>query len=149
MNFFITLLQSWGYWGMLIGAFIAGSVFPLSSEVVLTALLLAGLDPIRLFVFATIGNVAGSMFNYGIGTLGKIEWIERYLHVKREKVERATRWLERYGVWLGLFCSLPFIGSVIAVTLGFTRTNLWLSLLTITVGKATRYAVLLYVLVQL
>ena len=134
---------------MLIAAFIAGSVFPFSSEAVLTALQLAGLEPLRLFVFATIGNVAGSMFNYGVGTLGKMEWIERYLHVERAKVELTARWMERYGAWIGLLCFLPILGSVIAVTLGFTRANPWISLLTITLGKATRYALLIFVVAQL
>ena len=134
---------------MLVASFIAGSVFPLSSEVVLTGLMLAGLNPLYLFIAASIGNIGGSMFNYGIGTLGKMEWIERYLHVEREKMQRAQLWIQRYGVWMGLFCSLPFIGSVIAVTLGFTRTNPWLCLLTITLGKVFRYAVLIYVLTQL
>lgn len=89
------------------------------------------------------------MFNYGIGTLGKMEWIEKYLHVEREKMQRAQQWIQRYGVWMGLFCSLPFIGSVIAVTLGFTRTNPWLSLLMITIGKTVRYALLIFVVAQL
>ena len=117
---------------MLIAAFIAGSVFPLSSEVVLTGLMLAGLNPLYLFIAASIGNIGGSMFNYGIGTLGKME-----------------QWIQRYGVWMGFFCSLSFIGSVIAVTLGFTRTNPWLSLLMITIGKTVRYALLIFVVAQL
>ena len=144
MTTFLSLLQSWGYWGMLTAAFIAGSVFPFSSEAVLTALQLSGLDPVRLFAFATIGNVAGSMFNYGVGTLGKMEWIEKYLHVDREKVERTSQWMEHYGAWIGILCFLPILGSVIAVTLGFTRANPWVSLLTITIGKATRYAILIF-----
>jgi membrane protein YqaA with SNARE-associated domain len=148
MTSILAILESWGYWGMLIAAFVAGSVFPLSSEVVLTALMLAGLDPWQLFIAASIGNIGGSMFNYGIGTLGKMEWIERYLHVEREKMQRAQVWIQRYGVWMGLFCSLPFIGSVIAVTLGFMRANPWLCFLTITVGKVVRYAVLIFVLEQ-
>ncbi|MBP5771823.1 MAG: DedA family protein [Bacteroidaceae bacterium] len=144
MATFLALLESWGYVGMLVAAFIAGSVFPFSSEAVLTALQLAGLEPVRLFCFATTGNVAGSMFNYGVGTLGKMEWIERYLHVEPTKVEQTARWMERYGAWIGLLCFLPILGSVIAVTLGFTRANPWLSLLTITIGKATRYAILIF-----
>ena len=146
MAAFLTLLESWGYWGMLIAAFIAGSVFPFSSEAVLTALQLAGLDSVRLFCFATVGNTAGSLFNYAVGTLGRMEWIERYLHVPQERVERTARWMERYGAWMGLLCFLPILGSVIAVTLGFTRANPWLSLLTITIGKAVRYGLLIFVL---
>lgn len=144
MASFLALLESWGYWGMFVAAFIAGSVFPFSSEAVLTALQLAGLEPVRLFVAATMGNTAGSMFNYGVGTLGRMEWIEKYLHVPAEKVQRTARWMERYGAWIGVLCFLPIIGSVIAVTLGFTRANPWLSLLTITLGKAARYALLIF-----
>lgn len=130
---------------MFVASFIAGSVFPFSSEAVLTALQLAGLEPVRLFLFATVGNVAGSMFNYCVGTLGRMEWIEKYLHVSREKVERTARWMQRYGAWIGILCFLPILGSVIAVTLGFTRANPWLSLLTIAVGKAVRYGILIFV----
>lgn len=144
MTAFLALLESWGYWGMFVAAFIAGSVFPFSSEAVLTALQLAGLEPVRLFVSATVGNVGGSMFNYGVGTLGKMEWIEKYLHVPREKVQRTARWMERYGAWIGVLCFLPILGSVIAVTLGFTRANPWISFLTITIGKAARYALLIF-----
>ena len=140
-----SLFESWGYWGMLVASFIAGSVFPFSSEAVLTALQLAGLEPVRLFLFATVGNVAGSMFNYCVGTLGRMEWIEKYLHVSREKVERTACSMQRYGALIGILCFLPILGSVIAVTLGFTRANPWLSLFTITVGKAARYGILIFV----
>lgn len=139
------MLESWGYWGMLVSSIIAGSVFPFSSEAVLTALLLAGLDPFRLFVAATVGNVVGSMFNYVVGTFGRMEWIERYLRVDPEKVRRTSTWMERYGAWIGVLCFLPIVGSVIAVTLGFARANPWLSLLTITIGKVARYALLIFV----
>ena len=145
----LALLESWGYWGMFVAAFIAGSVFPFSSEAVLTALLLAGLNPWHLFIAATVGNSGGSMFNYGVGTLGKMEWIEKYLHVTRDKMERVQRWMERYGAWIGLFCSLPILGCVIAVTLGYMRANPWLSTLTIFVGKAFRYAVLVWLVTQI
>ncbi len=144
----LELLESWGYWGMFIASFIAGSVFPFSSEAVLTALQLAGLEPLHLFLAATVGNVGGSMFNYGVGTLGKMEWIEKYLHVEPAKVRRTARWMERYGAWIGVLCFLPILGSVIAVTLGFTRANPWLSLFTITLGKAARYALLIFVVAQ-
>ncbi len=146
---FFALLESWGYMGMFIAAFIAGSVFPFSSEAVLTALQLAGLEPLRLFFAATLGNVGGSMFNYGVGTLGRMEWIEKYLHVERAKVERTARWMERYGAWIGVLCFLPILGSVIAVTLGFTRANPWLTLLTITIGKAVRYAFIIFLVAQI
>lgn len=144
MSLFFALLESWGYWGMFISALIAGTVFPFSSEVVLTALQLVGLDPVQLFVAATVGNTAGSMINYWVGSLGRMEWIEKYLHVEASKVKKAAYWMERYGAWIGLFSFLPVIGSAISVALGFARVNPWLSLFTIFLGKAFRYSLLIF-----
>ena len=71
MDAFIDFLINWGYWGMLISAFLAGSILPFSCEAVMVGLLAAGLQPGPLVVYGTIGNVAGSIMNYGIGRLGK------------------------------------------------------------------------------
>lgn len=144
MDTVIELLIQYGYWGMFIAAFIAGSVFPFSSEAVMAGLQLAGLNPMSLLIWGTLGNVAGSMFNYWIGSLGKMEWIEKYLHVKREKVEKTQAWMEKRGAWMGVLCFLPILGSVIAVTMGFMRTNPFISLLAIFIGKLLRYAILVY-----
>ena len=62
----ISFLVEWGYWGMLVAAFLAGSFFPFSSEAVFAALFAAGLQPVELTIYATIGNVAGGMFNYEV-----------------------------------------------------------------------------------
>ena len=48
MSWIIDFLMSWGYWGMLVSAFLAGSFFPFSSEVVMSGLQAAGLEPIQL-----------------------------------------------------------------------------------------------------
>lgn len=139
------ILEGYGYWGMTIAAFLAGSVFPFSSEAVMVSLQLAGLEPWPLFLSASVGNVAGSMFNYYVGTLGRLEWIEKYLHIKREKVLRAQAWMENWGVWMGTLCFLPIIGSALSVALGYMRANPYKSFIAISIGKTTRYAVLILV----
>lgn len=139
------ILESYGYWGMTIAAFLAGSVFPFSSEAVMVSLQLAGLEPWPLFLSASVGNVAGSMFNYYVGTLGRLEWIEKYLHIRREKVLRAQAWMENRGVWMGTLCFLPIIGSALSVALGYMRANPYKSFVAISIGKTTRYAVLILV----
>lgn len=143
MEFLNQLLQEYGYWGMTVAAFLAGSVFPFSSEAVMVSLQLAGLEPWPLLLSATIGNVAGSMFNYWIGTFGRMEWIEKYLHIKREKVEKTRLWLAGRGAWVGSLCFLPILGSVLSVTLGYMRANPYVTLVAIFVGKAVRYALLI------
>ena len=138
------LLTQSGYWGMLVAAFLAGSFFPFSSEAVMLALLAAGLDPAPLVAYGTVGNVAGSLFNYGVGRLGKMDWIERYLHVKREKLDRAEQFMAGRGAWMGFFAFIPILGSAITIGLGLTRANIWITTASITAGKLIRYLLIVY-----
>jgi len=138
------ILICYGYWGMLIAAFLAGSVFPFSSEAIMLALLAAGLDPVQLIVYGSIGNVAGSMFNYSVGRMGKTEWFTRYLHISEKNMDRARRFMGNRGALMGFFAFLPVLGSAITVLLGLMRANMLLSILSITVGKVLRYVLLVY-----
>lgn len=138
----IEWLISLGYVGMLLTGFLAGSFFPFSSEVVMVALLAAGLDPVWLIVVGSIGNVAGGMFNYFIGSRGDIAWIEKYLHVSREKLEKTQRLMEGKGAWMGFFAFVPFFGSAVTIVLGLMRANILISITSITIGKVLRYILL-------
>lgn len=137
-------LLNYGYWGMLIAAFLAGSLFPFSSEAVMLGLYAAGLKGDVLIFYGTVGNVLGSLFNYGIGRLGRLDWIERYLHVRKESLDKAQRFMAGHGAWIGFFAFLPFIGSAITICLGLMRSNLFISIVSITIGKLLRYIVLMY-----
>ena len=108
------------------------------------ALMAAGLQPTPLVVYGTIGNVLGSVFNYAIGRMGRLDWIERYLHVSRESLDRATRFMGGHGAWMGFFAFLPLLGSAITIVLGLMRANMLISLISITLGKFLRYAVLVW-----
>ena len=140
-----SLLIDYGYWGMLVAAFLAGSFFPFSSEAVMLALLAAGLEPWPLVVYGTAGNVAGSVFNYAVGRMGRLEWIERYLHVGQRELDRAQRFMAGHGAWMGFFAFLPLLGSAITILLGLMRANIPISLASITAGKLLRYLILVYV----
>ena len=144
MDNLINILIGYGYWGMLIAAFVAGSFFPFSSEAVMVGLMAAGLDPIGLIVYGTIGNVLGSCFNYGVGRMGRLEWIEKYLHVKKESIDKATRFMGGRGAWMGFFAFLPILGSGITIALGLMRANIVISLVSISIGKLLRYVLLIY-----
>lgn len=138
------ILISYGYWGMLVVAFLAGSFIPFSSETVMAGLLAAGLHPGLLVVYGSVGNIAGSMFNYWVGHLGRIDWIEHYLHVKKADLDKAKRFMAGRGAWMGFFAFLPIIGSAITVALGFMRSNVLISFISISIGKILRYIVLIY-----
>ena len=140
----MSFLVDWGYWGMLVAAFLAGSFFPFSSEAVMVGLQAAGLDPLSLVIYGTIGNVLGSLFNYGVGRMGKLEWIERYLHVKRESLDKAQRFVGGRGAWMGFFAFLPILGSAITILLGLMKANFAITLFSVSVGKFLRYMLLVY-----
>ena len=144
MDIIIDFLTGYGYWGMLLAAFLAGSFFPFSSEAVMVGLAAAGLEPWPLAIYATVGNVMGGLFNYGVGRLGKPEWIERYLHVKPESLAKAERFMAGRGAWMGFFAFLPVLGSAITIVLGLMRANFVISFIIISIGKFLRYVLLFY-----
>jgi len=144
MELIIHILTQYGYWGMLVAAFLAGSFFPFSSEAVMIGLMASGLDPWLLMTYGTIGNVAGSLVNYAVGRMGKMEWIEKYLHVKEESLDKAHRFLNGRGAWMGFFAFIPVLGSAITIVLGLMRSNFVITFIAITLGKIARYIVLIY-----
>lgn len=144
MDFLTELLTDYGYWGMLMSAFLAGSFFPFSSEAVMLALLAAGMDGWQLIIYGTIGNVLGGMFNYGVGRMGRMDWIEKYLHVKKKDLDKAHRFMAGHGAWMGFFAFLPILGSAITILLGLMRSNITISIISITIGKFLRYLLLVY-----
>ena len=144
MEWIIEFLTGYGYIGMLLAAFLAGSFFPFSSEAVMVGLIASGLDPSQLMVYGTIGNILGSCFNYGVGRMGKLEWIEKYLHVKQRDLDKAERFMAGRGAWMGFFAFLPVLGSAITILLGLMRANMFISLLSISIGKFLRYLALIY-----
>ena len=143
MDSIIAFLMKWGYMGMALSAFLAASILPFSSEAVMVGLLAAGLDMWALVAWGTVGNVLGSLFNYGIGRLGKMEWIEKYLHTKPEDLDRARRFMGGRGAWMGLFSCIPVIGDVITIVLGLMRANLTIFIVSVTISKLARYVVLM------
>lgn len=145
MDSFVQFFIQWGYFGLFLGSFVAGSVLPFSSE----ALLVVCVGPLHLtpwgcLLAALLGNVSGGMTCYWLGHLGNPQWIERWTHVKREKMERAQRWVNRWGAYVALLAWVPLLGSAITVALGYLRANLWLTLLFMTIGKAARYALIIW-----
>ncbi len=142
----IQLLIEWGLPGLFISALLAGSIVPFSSELVLVALVKLGLPPIACLISATLGNTVGGMTCYYMGRLSKISWIEKYFKVKKEKVDKMVKFLQGKGALMAFFTFLPAIGEVIAIALGFMRSNTWLTIVSMFVGKLIRYILLLYAL---
>lgn len=137
----LEFVLEYGYWGLFLASFLSSTIVPMGSEVFLISLIAIGLNPVSCVLIATLGNSLGGMTSYGIGYLGKWQWIEKYFHTPREKVERFQGKIKRWGPIIGFFAWLPFIGDVIAIGLGFMRINPWLSFLYMSVGRLVRFSI--------
>lgn len=142
MDSLIQFLIDWGYLGMFISAFLAGTVLPFSSEAVLLACVGLGLDPVLSTLSTTAGNALGGFTCYWIGRLGKIEWIEKYLGVSNKQMNKAEKFIQGKGSWIAFLSFLPVIGDAILVVLGLMRANVWIVSVSMTAGKLARYAIL-------
>lgn len=142
MDTLIQFLIDWGYWGMFLSAFLAGTVLPFSSEAVLLACIGLGLDPVLSTLATTAGNALGGLTCYGIGHLGKDEWIEKYLGVKQKTLKKAEKFVHGKGSAIAFLSFLPVIGDAILVVLGLMHANMWIVTFTMTLGKLARYGVL-------
>ena len=142
MDVLYQIMIDYGVFGFFIATFLAGSFIPFSSEVVMIALITAGVDPVGLFFWGTVGNTLGSVFNYWLGRLGNPRWIEKWARVTPEQMDRGLHFVERYGFWAGWLAWVPLLGSVITVALGFLRVNVVAAISTIAIGKFVRYLVL-------
>lgn len=132
-------LIEYGYWGVFIASFLAATVLPFSSEVVLAGVLLAGAAYWPCLIAATIGNFLGGLTCYWLGMAGKIEWIRKYLKMNIDKLLKMQDRLQGKGAWIGFFSFLPFIGDFIAVALGLLRANFRITAFSMFIGKIVRY----------
>ena len=124
----------------------AATILPMSSEVVLGALVLAGTSNLWLLLaVATAGNTLGAMVNWGLGRYAA-RWRTRLVALDEAKFERACRWFQRWGIWCLLFSWLPVVGDPLTLVAGALRTALIPFVLLVLIGKAARYAVILFAL---
>ena len=128
-----------GYLGLFLASFLSATVVPFSSEAVLAAMIVGGANPWVAIGVATGGNWLGGLSSYGIGYLGKWEWMEKYLGIEKQKVEGWKPKIDRYGSFFAILSFLPIIGDVISVALGYFKAHFWLTAFWMLLGKLGRY----------
>ena len=134
----------YGYIGLFLASFLAATILPFGSEVVFAGLIALGMNAWACVIIASVGNWLGGMTNYLLGRLGKIEWIEKYLKVERGKINKVQHWLEGKGAFMAFFSFLPVVGDVIALSLGFMRSNIYIVNVSMFLGKFARYVLIMY-----
>lgn len=129
----------YGYLGLFLASFLAATILPFGSEIVFVGLIALGFDGWTCVILASVGNLLGGMTNYLLGSLGKIEWIEKYLKVDKEKLIKVQDRIKNKGAPIAFFSFLPVVGDLIALALGFMRANVYIVTITMLAGKVLRY----------
>jgi len=130
----------YGYLGLFLASFLAATILPVASEIFLTSMFLLGYEPLACVMVATTGNTLGAWLNYGIGYLGKPEWLQK-LGAQQAAIDRWQTRIHQYGSWMALLCWVPVIGDVIGIALGFFRAPWLPTFILMGVGKLFRYFV--------
>jgi membrane protein YqaA with SNARE-associated domain len=131
--------SEWGYFGLFLASFIAATVLPLSSEIVFSVLIVNNYDLATCLVIATLGNWIGGMSSYALGWLAKWSFIEKYLRIKKERIQSFKIKIENWGSFIAFFCWLPIIGDPLAVGLGVFKANIIKVSIWMLIGKMIRY----------
>jgi membrane protein YqaA with SNARE-associated domain len=125
-------------------AFLAATILPFYSEVVLFAMLREGGDAATLVAVATVGNTLGAVVNWWLGRYLLRFQERRWFYFSRAQVTRAQRWFQRYGFWSLLMAWAPVGGDALTLVAGIMRVRLWLFLVLVGTGKALRYISVAY-----
>lgn len=147
-NFIITVMNQFGYIGILLLITIENVFPPIPSEIILTfggfMCSLSELYVLGVIFFATAGSMFGAILLYMCGYYIKTERLlmfvrgkwGSYLHMKEEHIKKAQTWFDRCGkkaVLFGRF--IPVVRSMISIPAGLVRMPLIPFLLYTTLGS--------------
>jgi len=125
--------------GLFFASFLAATILPFSSEVVLGVLLSHDFSPYVMVFVATTGNVLGSAVNYGLGILGSQILLNKLFGISSLEIEKAETRFKKYGIFSLLFAWVPIIGDPLTVAAGILKINFTVFLILVTIGKFLRY----------
>ncbi len=132
-------LTSWvgeyGLFGLALVAFLAATLLPFSSEVVVVAALQLDLDPVAVLLYASLGNSIGAMTNYGLGWLLTQPTLTRLYRQRWGR--KAVAWAQRYGGWCLAASWVPLVGDPLMLVGGVLRFHAGYTIL---LGLGTRVA---------
>ncbi len=128
------------YLSLFIISFLAATILPFSSEAILATYLLSEIyNKFLLIFFASFGNILGSTFNWFLGFYFLKFQNKKWFPFSKTKIDRSSKWFNKYGKWSLLFSWLPIIGDPLTFIAGTMRIKFLIFLLLVSFGKIMRY----------
>ncbi len=134
---------SYGLVGLFLASFLAATILPFSSEIILVFFLTQGINPWLCFILALTGNVLGGVTNFWIGKMGNPIWLKK-IGVSEKTINERKHWVEKQGAFLAFFSWVPIIGDPLLVVLGFFKSNIYKTHFWMIIGKALRYVIIVF-----
>ncbi|WP_018662629.1 DedA family protein [Heyndrickxia acidiproducens] len=145
-NWIMSVMEDFGYMGILLLIALENIFPPIPSEVILTfggfMTIHTSLSVIGVVTVSTIGSVLGAIILYGVGAMIDINRMEKIiekwghiLRVTKDDLYKANNWFNKYGLWTIFLCRfIPLIRSLISIPAGMSHINFGLFLLLTTLG---------------
>ena len=134
------------YFQLFIISFLAATILPLSSELVLSTMLLTGsFDKYLLLVVASFGNVLGSSVNWYLGKKILIFKDKKWFPANKTQIEKNKIYFKKYGIWSLLLAWVPVIGDPLTIIAGVLRVRFFTFFTLVSISKASRYVFLIFI----
>ena len=135
------------YFQLFIISFLAATILPLSSELVLSTMLLTdSFDKYLLLVVASFGNILGSSVNWYLGKKILIFKDKKWFPANERQIAKGEIYFKKYGIWSLLLAWVPIIGDPITILAGVLRVKFLTFLLLISISKISRYIFLIFII---
>ena len=135
------------YFQLFIISFLAATILPLSSELVLSTMLLtASFDKYLLLVVASFGNILGSSVNWYLGKKILIFKDKKWFPANERQIAKGEIYFKKYGIWSLLLAWVPIIGDPLTVVAGILRVKFFTFLLLVSISKISRYIFLIFII---
>jgi len=129
-----------GYLSLFSFSFLAATILPFSSEVILATLLATeNYNRFLLLFFASFGNILGSSFNWVLGVWSLKFQNKSWFPFKKKQIDNASNWFNKYGKWSLLFAWVPVIGDPLTYIAGTMKIKFIVFLVLVSIGKIARY----------
>ena len=133
------------YFQLLIISFLAATILPFSSEVVMTTMYLSNsFEKYLLLIFASIGNILGSITNWYLGKKITIFQDRKWFPVSPDQLNRSQKYFQKYGLCSLLLAWVPIIGDPLTLLAGVLKVRFSIFFLLVSISKISRYAFILY-----
>ena len=135
------------YFQLFIISFLAATILPLSSELVLSTMLLTdSFDKYLLLVVASFGNILGSSVNWYLGKKILIFKDKKWFPANERQIAKAEIYFKKYGIWSLLLAWVPIIGDPLTIVAGILRVKFFTFLLLVSISKISRYIFLIFII---